>query len=42
MRLHEQAVMRIRQYLLSTQDRGMTYTPDPTKGIKVCVDANFA
>jgi hypothetical protein len=41
MRLHEEAVMRIGQYLLSTQDRGMTYTPDPTKGIKVYVDANF-
>ncbi len=42
MRSHEQAVMRIGQYLLSTQDRGMTYTPDPTKGIKVYVDADFA
>ncbi len=42
MRLHEQAVMHIRQYLLSTHDRGMTYTPDPTKGIEVYVDASFA
>ncbi len=28
MRSHEQAVMRIGRYLLSTQDRGMRYTPD--------------
>ncbi len=42
MRLHEQAVMRIGQYLLLTHNRGMAYTPDPTKGIKVYVDANFA
>ncbi len=42
MRSHEQAVMRIGQYLLSTQDRGMTYTPDPTKGIKMYVDADCA
>ncbi len=42
MGLHEQAVMRNGQYLLLTQDRGMTYTPDPTKGIKVYVDADFA
>jgi hypothetical protein len=42
MRLHEQAVMHIGQYLLLSHDRGMTYTPDPTKGIKVYVDADFA
>ncbi len=42
MRLHEQAVMRIGRYLLSTQDRGLTYTPDPTKGIEIYVDADFA
>ena len=40
--LHEQAVMCIGRYLLSTQDRGMTYTSDSTKGIEVYVDANFA
>jgi KUP system potassium uptake protein len=34
--------MRIGRYLISTQDRGMTYTPDPTKGIEVYVDADFA
>ncbi len=42
MRLHEQALMRIGQYLLLTHNRGMTYTPDPTKGIEVHVDADFA
>jgi hypothetical protein len=42
MRLHEQAVMHIEQYLLSTHGRGMMYTTDHTKGIKVYVDANFA
>ncbi len=42
MHLQKQAVMRIKQYLLLTQDRGMTYTPDPTKGIEVYVDADFA
>jgi hypothetical protein len=42
MRLREQAVMRIGQYLLLTHDRGMMYTPNPTKGIKIYVDANFA
>ena len=43
MRSHEQeAVIRIGQYLLSTQDKGMTYTPDSAKGIKVYVDADFA
>jgi hypothetical protein len=41
MRLHEQAVMHIGGYLLSTKDRGMTYTSDPPKGIEVYVDANF-
>jgi hypothetical protein len=41
MRSHEQAVMCIGQYLLLTQDRGMMYTPDSTKGIKVYVDADF-
>jgi hypothetical protein len=42
MRSHEQAVMRIGRYLLSTQDRGMAYTPDSTKGIEVYVEADFA
>jgi hypothetical protein len=42
MRLHEQAVMHIEQYLLSTYGRGMMYTTVHTKGIKVFVDAKFA
>jgi hypothetical protein len=40
--LHEQTVMHIGCYLLMTQDRGMAHTSDPTKGIKIYVDANFA
>ena len=35
MRLHEQAVMRIGRYLLSTREKGMIYKPDSTKGIEV-------
>ncbi len=42
MRLHEQAVMRIGRYLLSTCKKGMIYKPDSTKGIEVYVDADFA
>jgi hypothetical protein len=42
MRSHEQAVMRIGWYLLSTKDKGMKYTLDSTKGIEVYVDADFA
>jgi hypothetical protein len=42
MRLHEQAVMRIGPYLLSTKEQGMIYRPDPSKNIEVYVDANFA
>jgi len=42
MRLHELAIMRIGQYLLSTKDKGMIYRPDPKRGHEVFVDANFA
>jgi hypothetical protein len=42
MRSHEQAVMRIGRYLLSTRKKGMIYKPDSTKGIEVYVDADFA
>ncbi len=42
MRSHEQAVMRVGQYLLSSKDRGMVYAPDPTRGLEVWVDAEFA
>jgi hypothetical protein len=42
MRSHEQAVMRIGRYLLSTRDKGMVYKPDSSKGLEVYVDADFA
>jgi hypothetical protein len=42
MQLHEQAVMRIGQYLLSTHKKGMMYKPDSSKRLEVYVDADFA
>jgi hypothetical protein len=42
MRLHELAIMKIGQYLLSTKDRSLIYRPDPKRGLEVFVDANFA
>jgi hypothetical protein len=42
MRLHEQAVMRIGRYLLSTRKKGMTYKPDSSKGLELYVNADFA
>jgi hypothetical protein len=42
MHSHEQTVMRISQYLLLTKGQCMIYRPDPSKGIEVYVDANFA
>jgi hypothetical protein len=42
MRSHEQAVMRIGRYLLSTKEKGMIYHPDSDRGIEVFVDADFA
>ena len=42
MRSHEQAVMRISRYLLSTKEKGMIYRPDSNRGIEVFVDADFA
>ena len=41
MRSHEQAVMRIGCYLLSTREKGMKYKPDSSKGLEVFVDADF-
>jgi hypothetical protein len=35
MHSHEQAVMRIGQYLLLTKGQGMIYRLDPSKGIEV-------
>jgi len=42
MRSHEQAVMRIGRYFLSTKEKGMIYHPDSDRGIEVFVDADFA
>jgi hypothetical protein len=42
MRTHEQAVMTIGWYLLSTKEQGMIYAPDSSKGLEVFVDADFA
>ncbi len=41
-RSHEQAVMRIGRYLLSTKEKGMIYRPDCLKGIEVYIGADFA
>ena len=40
--IHELATMIIGWYLVDNPDRSVIYTIDKTKGIKVCVDANFA
>jgi hypothetical protein len=42
MHSHEQAVIQIGRYLLSTKEKGMIYKPDLLKGIEVFVDADFA
>jgi hypothetical protein len=42
MRSHKLAVMRIRQYLLLTKERGMIYRPDLARSLEVFIDANFA
>jgi hypothetical protein len=42
MRSHEQVVMRIGCYLLSTKEQGIIYRPDSSTGIEVYVDAYFA
>eukprot|EP00956_Cyclotella_meneghiniana_P012777 scaffold18171_cov42-Cyclotella_meneghiniana.AAC.8 len=39
---HEQAIMRIGRYLLGTADRGISYEPDPKKGLECYVYADFA
>lgn len=39
---HKRAVKRIGRYLSGTQDRGLRYMPDPTKGLECYVDADFA
>ena len=39
---HEKAVIRIGKYLIGTDDKGMIFRPDPTKGLECFVDADFA
>jgi hypothetical protein len=42
MRSHEQAVIQIGRYFLSTKEKGTIYKPDPLQGIEVFADADFA
>jgi hypothetical protein len=39
---HEKAVRWIGRYLKGTRDKGMTFTPDESKGLEVHVDADFS
>ena len=39
---HKKAAKYITKYLLSTQDKGIHYKPDRTKGLECYVDAQFA
>jgi len=39
---HERAINRIVRYLKQTEERGVIYTPDKTRGIECYVDADFA
>lgn len=39
---HERAIKRIVKYLIGTSTLGLIFQPDPTKGIEVFVDADFA
>ena len=39
---HEKAVKYIARYLLSSQDKGIHYKPDMTRGLECYVDADFA
>ena len=41
MRSHEQVVIQIGRYLLSSKDHGMIYTPDQSKGLETYVDVDF-
>ncbi len=41
MHLHEQAIIQIGRYLLSTKEKGMIYKPNQRKGIEMSVDADF-
>jgi hypothetical protein len=39
---HKKSIMRLGQYLIDTQKRGIIYTPDKSRGLECYVDANFA
>ena len=39
---HERSLRRICKYLLGTQDRGLVFKQDPSKGIECFVDADFS
>ena len=39
---HERAIQRIGKYLLGSKDKGITFRPDPSKGLECFVDADFA
>ena len=39
---HERAIHRIGKYLKGTEDKGITFKPDPNKGLECFVDADFA
>ncbi len=42
MRSHELALMQISRYLCDNCGRGIIFKVDKTKGLEVCVDADFA
>ena len=42
MHSHEQAVICIGRYLLSTKEKGMIFCPDSMRGIEVFVHADFS
>jgi hypothetical protein len=39
---HERSIRRVCKYLLGTQDKGIVFKPDPSKGIECFVDADFS
>jgi hypothetical protein len=39
---HERALYRIVRYLVGTQDKGLTFKPDDSKGLECYVDADFS
>lgn len=41
-REHGDAIRWLVRYLKGTRDKGMTFAPDPSKGLEVYVDADFA